>query len=77
MHTYMHTYIYKENYESPYPQLNKKGNCNVFISHFTSKFILYNSDFSPSDKNVIATVYLQPQIRKSWDSMENANKKRK
>ncbi len=21
--------------------------------------------------------YLQPQIRKSWDSMENANKKRK
>ncbi len=22
-------------------------------------------------------IYLQPQIRKSWDSMENANKKRK
>ncbi len=24
-----------------------------------------------------APVYTQPQIRKSWDSMENANKKRK
>ncbi len=22
-------------------------------------------------------IYIQPQIRKSWDSMENANKKRK
>ncbi len=26
---------------------------------------------------ILVNVNLQPQIRKSWDSMENANKKRK
>ncbi len=25
----------------------------------------------------VIIIYIQPQIRKSWDSMENANKKRK
>ncbi len=27
------------------------------------------------NKSISPLVYLQPQIRKSWDSMENANKK--
>ncbi len=28
-------------------------------------------------REYIYSIYIQPQIRKSWDSMENANKKRK
>ncbi len=47
--------------------------CNLYIFSMIKSGIEYYNIFQ---LHCLCTV-LQPQIRKSWDSMENANKKRK
>ncbi len=55
--------------------------CIVDIKNWmTSNFLLLNSEKTEVliiGPKTFACNNLQPQIRKSWDSMENANKKRK
>ncbi len=52
---------------------------SVYLSIYLSFFFFFFFFFFRAYLSIYLyiSVYIQPQIRKSWDSMENANKKRK